>query len=218
MIAAGAQPPGPRLPSGVRALESWRRKGEDRHRRMPRVLLHGRSVAWARGECGSGKAACRAESRTGSAPDILTLRECPRIVYTLPIVRILRGVRSRAFPPGWLRHRGGVEVDLLLAQRFAIDGRYAHVKVTDAGLVHLSGLTKLEWLGLGGTQITDAGLIAFSSACQEKATAGIPARRALLACQVAGSPFDSLFDTMSTGAPAIQRTRAGGPSDDRRDD
>ena len=31
-------------------------------------------------------------------------------------------------------------------------------RVTDAGLVHLKGLTKLEKLGLVGTQVTDAGV------------------------------------------------------------
>jgi len=30
--------------------------------------------------------------------------------------------------------------------------------VTDAGLVHLKGLTDLEWLALDGRQVTDAGL------------------------------------------------------------
>jgi hypothetical protein len=32
-------------------------------------------------------------------------------------------------------------------------------KVTDAGLVHLSGLTNLERLNLSGTNVTDAGLV-----------------------------------------------------------
>ena len=32
-------------------------------------------------------------------------------------------------------------------------------QITDAGLVHLKGLTKLEWLLLSNTQITDAGLV-----------------------------------------------------------
>lgn len=31
-------------------------------------------------------------------------------------------------------------------------------QVSDAGLVHLKGLTTLEWLNLSGTQVTDAGL------------------------------------------------------------
>ena len=31
-------------------------------------------------------------------------------------------------------------------------------KITDAGLVHLKGLTKLKKLRLDGTQVTDAGL------------------------------------------------------------
>ncbi len=39
MTAARAQPPGPRLPNGRRAPKSWRRKGEDRHRRMPQVAV-----------------------------------------------------------------------------------------------------------------------------------------------------------------------------------
>ena len=30
--------------------------------------------------------------------------------------------------------------------------------VTDAGLVHLKGLTKLEYLNLNGTKVTDAGI------------------------------------------------------------
>ena len=40
-----------------------------------------------------------------------------------------------------------VEIDLLGTQ------------VTDAGLVHLKGLSSLNWLDLDGTQLTDAGLI-----------------------------------------------------------
>ena len=32
-------------------------------------------------------------------------------------------------------------------------------KVTDAGLVHLKGLTNLRWLDLGDTNVTDAGLV-----------------------------------------------------------
>ena len=31
-------------------------------------------------------------------------------------------------------------------------------KITDAGLVHLKGLTKLKWLYLDGTKVTDAGV------------------------------------------------------------
>ena len=31
-------------------------------------------------------------------------------------------------------------------------------KVTDAGLVHLTGLTNLQELGLGSTKVTDAGV------------------------------------------------------------
>ena len=34
----------------------------------------------------------------------------------------------------------------------------SHTQVTDAGLVHLAGLTNLEVLYLYGTQVTDAGL------------------------------------------------------------
>ena len=30
--------------------------------------------------------------------------------------------------------------------------------MTDAGLEHLKGLTKLQWLDLAGTEVTDAGL------------------------------------------------------------
>ena len=33
-----------------------------------------------------------------------------------------------------------------------------HTKVTDAGLVHLKGLTELEELKLYGTKVTDAGV------------------------------------------------------------
>ena len=57
MTAAGAQPPGPRLPNGRRAPVSWRRKGKDRPRRMPRVAVArpgrshgpGRGRVWLRG-------------------------------------------------------------------------------------------------------------------------------------------------------------------------
>ena len=35
----------------------------------------------------------------------------------------------------------------------------ASTKITDAGLVHLKGLTKLKELGLASTKITDAGLV-----------------------------------------------------------
>jgi len=57
MTAAGALRPGPRLPSGGRALESCRRKREDGHRRMPRAAVarpgrsHGsrRGRVWLRG-------------------------------------------------------------------------------------------------------------------------------------------------------------------------
>lgn len=32
-------------------------------------------------------------------------------------------------------------------------------KISDAGLVHLEGLTKLDWLWLSDTKVTDAGLV-----------------------------------------------------------
>jgi len=31
-------------------------------------------------------------------------------------------------------------------------------EITDAGLVHLTGLTKLQWLHLRNTRVTDAGV------------------------------------------------------------
>jgi hypothetical protein len=36
---------------------------------------------------------------------------------------------------------------------------FGGTQVTDAGLVHLRGLTQLEWLTLHSTQVTDAGLV-----------------------------------------------------------
>ena len=42
--------------------------------------------------------------------------------------------------------------------------RLASTQVTDAGLVHLKGLTSLAHLNLTGTQITDAGLAKFKEA------------------------------------------------------
>ena len=56
MTAAGAGPPLPRLPDGRRALSSWRRKGEDRQRRMLRaqVARPGRPDGPGVGECCSG--------------------------------------------------------------------------------------------------------------------------------------------------------------------
>ena len=59
-------------------------------------------------------------------------------------------------PPGWfswLRRLHGDE-HLGNAVRVNLQGR----QVTDAGLEHLKGLTKLERLDLGDTRITDAGL------------------------------------------------------------
>jgi len=35
----------------------------------------------------------------------------------------------------------------------------SYTQVTDAGLVHLGGLTNLKWLNLSHTQVTDAGLV-----------------------------------------------------------
>jgi hypothetical protein len=48
-----------------------------------------------------------------------------------------------------------------------LDGKLTHLsrvdlsgtRITDAGLVHLQGLTKLESLDLGGTQVSDAGVV-----------------------------------------------------------
>ena len=44
------------------------------------------------------------------------------------------------------RNSSRVDVDLL-------------AQLTDAGLVHLKGLTKLEWLYLNNTQVANAGLV-----------------------------------------------------------
>ena len=44
-------------------------------------------------------------------------------------------------------------------QKVVIELDLRDTKVTDAGLVHLKGLTQLEWLWLSHTQVTDAGLV-----------------------------------------------------------
>jgi hypothetical protein len=56
MTAAGAQPPGPRLPNSRGATVSWRRKRKDRPRRRPRVAVArpGRSHGEGAGACGPG--------------------------------------------------------------------------------------------------------------------------------------------------------------------
>ena len=41
-------------------------------------------------------------------------------------------------------------------------------EVTDAGLIHLSGLSELNWLDLEGTQVTDAGLVNLKGLIQLK--------------------------------------------------
>ena len=49
-----------------------------------------------------------------------------------------------------------------LGGAFLEDGKSLNLvdsEVTDARLVHLEGLTGLEWLNLDGTKITDAGLV-----------------------------------------------------------
>jgi hypothetical protein len=48
-------------------------------------------------------------------------------------------MRGRRLVPFWL----------------ACVGLLASSLVTDAGLLHLKGLTELRWLGLGGTHVTD---------------------------------------------------------------
>ena len=45
-------------------------------------------------------------------------------------------------------------------------------QVTDAGLAHLTGLTKLEMLFLDGTKITDAGLVNLCGSFQARASPG----------------------------------------------
>ena len=150
----------------VRALESWRRKGEDRHRRMPRLLLHGPIGRMGQGgdERGSGaghiprrpsgrhlsrgngseagrrdhqeKTGIGARSRRVKAgpekkeasPDLeaacegrishrsvclqtsLPVQERLSVVRTRDAVRLLRRVRSRAFPPGRLPSVGTLGV------------------------------------------------------------------------------------------------------------
>ena len=61
----------------------------------------------------------------------------------------------RAEPPGpaWLRAWLG---DDFFAHPVAV--RLNGTKVTDAGLEHLSGSTKLFWLDLSGTKVTDEGV------------------------------------------------------------
>jgi hypothetical protein len=34
-----------------------------------------------------------------------------------------------------------------------------YAQVSDAGLVHLKGLTQFQWLSLNGTKVSDAGLV-----------------------------------------------------------
>ena len=59
--------------------------------------------------------------------------------------------------PRWLRERVGGEWMRGFDEVVGVDLR--HAQVTDAGLVHLTGLANLKKLYLRGTQITDAGLV-----------------------------------------------------------
>jgi hypothetical protein len=84
---------------------------------------------------------------------------------------------DQPFRPNWLRtllglKSGGEVVRLDFNDTQVTEGGMDHLKgltklgwldldktqVTDAGLVHLQGLTKLEWLYLENTHVTDAGL------------------------------------------------------------
>ena len=127
IIAAGAQPPGPRLPSAVRALESWRRTGEDRHRRTPRVLLHGRvgRMGQGGGECGSGAGHSPHGVLSGLVrPDDSHPQECfgCSVWIRPPVVRLSSG-RSTTLPgmtsrrsqssPRFLRRVGSIPSGLL---------------------------------------------------------------------------------------------------------
>ena len=55
-----------------------------------------------------------------------------------------------------------VEVSLRLSRKITVAGQTHHLhqptKITDAGLVYLKGLTNLQYLNLGFTKITDAGV------------------------------------------------------------
>jgi len=50
--------------------------------------------------------------------------------------------------------------DPLAGQRVELD----YARITDAGLVHLKGLTKLDWLVLNSTQVTNTGVKKFQQA------------------------------------------------------
>ncbi len=60
-------------------------------------------------------------------------------------------------PPRWYSWLRQLHGDEHLGN--AIVARLENTQITDAGLEHLEGLTKLEGLWLNGTQVTDAGLV-----------------------------------------------------------
>ena len=83
-------------------------------------------------------------------------------------------------PPSAHRPRGFRKKVLLprtlcIARRIAADEQHAHARaelllsgrrITDAGLVHLQGLTNLKWLRLFSTEITDKGVAELKKALQ----------------------------------------------------
>ena len=59
-----------------------------------------------------------------------------------------------------IRKLGGwVTLDVRSPKQPVVTVHLSFTKVTDAGLVHLKGLTNLRSLDLGDTEVTDAGLV-----------------------------------------------------------
>jgi Leucine-rich repeat (LRR) protein len=79
----------------------------------------------------------------------------------------IESAKSTTPPDQYLDEEPLIALDLLDARITKNDqgfGQVIHVnlertQVTDAGLMHLKGLTNLQTLRLGGTNITDAGLV-----------------------------------------------------------
>jgi hypothetical protein len=87
---------------------------------------------------------------------------------------------------------GWVKIDATSPQKPVVSVYFNYTKVTDAGLVHLKGLAKLEGLDLTGTKVTDEGVKKLQEALPDSPlTAGVD----LLALPRAscGSPIGGCF-------------------------